>query len=284
MSSIQEAVKLLPPSTLFVNRRNGITTSYRMNSPQSKDLNTETSKLPLVFLHGFNGSSKSWACQFANFTDHVVIAIDAPGFGGSHLVEGGMVAIGNEIADLITSLDLGPVILIGHSMGGMQAQIMAATRPDLCAGLVLSCTHKGYANTSGTPLGDEIMQRIQHRETLDNARYGALRIRKMLAGDIAPDVFNFLAEVAGEIKVDGIISGGTAMHYLDTTDLLANISAPTIIFTSEMDIVVSSTASSALGAGLPKARQIQLAGVGHAPYCEDAPQFNLVLSNFLESI
>lgn len=284
MSSIQDAVKLLPPSKLFVNKRNGITMSYRMSSPQFKDLNTETSKLPLVFLHGFNGSSKSWACQFANFTHHIVIAIDAPGFGRSHVVEGGMAAIGNEIVDLITSLDLGPVILIGHSMGGMQAQILAATHPDLCAGLVLSCTHKGYANTSGTPLGDEMMERIQQRETLDDTGYGALRIRKMLAGDIAPDIFNFLAEVAGEIKVDGIISGGMAMHYLDTTDLLANISAPVTIFTGELDIVVSSIASTALGAGLPNARQIQLAGVGHAPYCEDAPQFNAVLSGFLESI
>ena len=128
------------------------------------------------------------------------------------------------------------------------------------------------------------MERILQRKTMDDAAYGALRIEKMLAGNIAPDIFAFLAEVASEIKVDGITSGGKAMHYLDTTDLLPSIIAPVIIFTCEKDIVVSSEASAALRAGLPTARHIQLAGVGHAPYCEDVPQFNAVLSRFFESI
>ena len=62
------------------------------------------------------------------------------------------------------------------------------------------------------------------------------------------------------------------------------LECPVMILTGEMDIVVSPTAGAALRVGLPNARHIQLAGVGHAPYCEDAPQFNTVLSSFLESI
>lgn len=283
MSSLQDAVGFLPPSKLFLNKKSGITTSYRMSIPKFKDLSAETSKPALVFLHGFNGSSKSWACQFAHFTNHIVIAIDAPGFGGSHVFEGGMAAIADETAHLITSLDVGPAFIVGHSMGGMQAQLLAATRPDLCAGLVLSCTHKGYANTRGTPLDDKMIERIQQRETMDDAAYGALRIRKMLVGDIAPNIFAFLAEVAGEIKVDGIISGATAMHYLDTTNLLTNIAAPVIIFTGEKDIVVSPEAGAALKAGFSKVKHIQLAGVGHAPYCEDPTSFNAAIVDFFHS-
>ena len=80
------------------------------------------------------------------------------------------------------------------------------------------------------------------------------------------------------------MSGGTAMHYLDTTSLLKRITSPVMILTGELDIVVLPTAGAALRAELPNARHIQLAGVGHAPYCEDAPQFNAVLSSFLEGI
>ena len=214
----------------------------------------------------------------------VVIAIDAPGFGESHVVGDSMAAIANETAGLIRNLDLGPVVIIGHSMGGMQAQIIASKYPDLCAGLVLSCTHKGHAHPFGTPLDDAVMERIRQRESMDDSTYGRVRIQKMLARDIAPDIFSFLVSVAGDVRVEGIISGGTAMHYLDTTSLLTNITAPVMILTGEMDIVVSPTAGAALQAGLPNARHIQLAGVGHAPYCEDAPQFNTVLSSFLESI
>ena len=284
MGSFEDALRFLPPSKLFVNKKSGVVTSYRMSDACLKVSSTEKSKPALVFLHGFNGNSKSWVYQFAHFVHSIVIAIDAPGFGGSQVFDGDMAAIANETADLISSLDLGPVILIGHSMGGMQAQLLAAIRPNLCAGLVLSCTHKGYANTSGTPLDEELMERILQRETMEDAAYGALRIRKMLSGNIAPDIFAVLASVAGDVRVEGIISGGTAMHYLDTTSLLKRITAPVMILTGELDIVVLPTAGAALRAELPNARHIQLAGVGHAPYCEDAPYFNAVLSSFLESI
>ena len=106
----------------------------------------------------------------------------------------------------------------------------------------------------------------------------------MLARNIAPEIFSFLASVAGDVRAEGIISGGTAMHHLDTTSLLKRITAPVMILTGEMDIVVSPTACAALRVCLPEAKHIQMAGVGHAPYCEDAPQFNAVLSSFLESI
>ncbi len=284
MGSFQDALRFLPPSKLFVNKESGVETSYRMSDACLKISSTEKSKPALVFLHGFNGSSKSWACQISNFTDYIVIAIDAPGFGKSHVVGDSMATIADETAALIRNLNLGPVIIIGHSMGGMQAQIIASKHPDLCAGLVLSCTHKGHAHPFGTPLDEAMMERIHQRERMDDSAYGRIRIQKMLARDIAPDIFSFLASVAGDVRVEGIISGGTAMHYLDTTRLLKRITAPVMILNGELDIVVLPTAGAALRAELPNARHIQLAGVGHAPYCEDAPQFNAVLSSFLENI
>ena len=284
MGSFQDALRFLPPSKFFVNKKSGVVTSYRMSEACLKVSSNEKSKPPLVFLHGFNGSSKSWSQQISYFNENVVIAIDAPGFGGSHVVGDSMAAIANETAGLIRNLDLGPAIIIGHSMGGMQAQIIASKHPDLCAGLVLSCTHKGHAHPFGTPLDKALMERIHQREMMDDSTYGRIRIQKMLARDIAPEIFSFLASVAGEVRAEGIISGGTAMHHLDTTSLLKRITAPVMILTGEKDIVVSATAGAALRACLPDARHIQLTGVGHAPYCEDVPQFNAALSRFLKSV
>ena len=138
MNKYQQLIDFLPPLSNFRNDISGTTTSYRIN--QSQIENTE--RPALVFLHGFNGSSKSWACQFAHFTNHTVIAIDAPGFGESQSVEGGMVAIADEVAALIASLVTGEVVIIGHSMGGMLAQVLGATYPDTCKAIILSCTHK----------------------------------------------------------------------------------------------------------------------------------------------
>ena len=42
---------------------------------------------------------------------------------------------------------------------------------------------------------------------------------KMLARDIASDIFSFLVSVAGDVRVDGIISGGNGHALPDTTSL-----------------------------------------------------------------
>ena len=227
MRSYQQLIDFLPPLSSFRNEASGVITSYRINQPQ-----IENNERPaLVFLHGFNGSSKSWACQFAHFTSQTVIAIDAPGFGGSQFVDGGMVAIADEVAALISSLVTGKAVIIGHSMGGMLAQVLGATHPDICQAIILSCTHKGRAQPVGSPLRAAEQERIREREVMDDASYGALRVGKMLSGKIDPQIMAFLAAVAGEIRVEGIRCGGFAMQYLDTSPFLDQITAPVAIFT-----------------------------------------------------
>ena len=280
MRSYQQLIDFLPLLSSFRNEASGVITSYRINQPQ-----IENNERPaLVFLHGFNGSSKSWACQFAHFTSQTVIAIDAPGFGGSQFVDGGMVAIADEVAALISSLITGKAVIIGHSMGGMLAQVLGATHPDICQAIILSCTHKGRAQPVGSPLRAAEQERIREREVMDDASYGALRAGKMLSGKIDPQIMAFLAAVAGEIRVEGIRCGGFAMQYLDTSPFLDQITAPVAIFSGANDIVVKPAAAAALKAALPLARHWLLRDVGHAPYCEDAASFNSAIEQFLDYV
>lgn len=268
----------LPPAKIFTNPKSGVSTSFRLQ--YGGDGNTD--RPALVFFHGFNGSSKSWAFQFDYFWGGKVIAIDAPGFGHSGLVDGGMAAIADEVAALMQSQDISQGILIGHSMGGMLAQVLAANYPYLCMGLVLSCTHKGRCQPIDTPLSEAILQRIDERLRLDDAAYGKLRVLAMLKARPEAEIFQFLAAIAGEIRVEGIQNGGLAMHHLDTTTLLPNIKAPVCILTADEDIVVSPDAAAALEADLPQAMIVRLQGVGHAPYCEDAASFNLAVEQFIQ--
>lgn len=280
MRSYQQLKDFLPPLSSFRNEESGVITSYRINQPQIENNERPT----LVFLHGFNGSSKSWACQFAHFTSQTVIAIDAPGFGGSQFVDGGMVAIADEVVSLISNLVTGKAVIIGHSMGGMLAQVLGATHPDICQAIILSCTHKGRAQPVGSPLRAADQERIKEREVMDDASYGALRVGKMLSGKIDPQIMAFLAAIAGEIRVEGIRCGGFAMQYLDTSPFLDQITAPVAIFTGADDVVVKPDAAAALKAGLPQAHHWLLAGVGHAPYCEDAASFNSAIEQFLDYV
>lgn len=96
---------------------------------------------PLVVLHGFTGSKENWLPLMPQLTDRYrVIAPDLPGWGESSRqpsVDYGFAAQAERLAVWLKQLDLGPVRLIGHSMGGGIAAVLAARHPQLVSELVL---------------------------------------------------------------------------------------------------------------------------------------------------
>ena len=268
----------LPARELYVTDEVKRIISFRRRDPV--DVTTPISTL--VFLHGFNGSSASWLYQFSHFKSFRVVSIDAPGFGETSVFEGGMAGFAEAVAQMLSKLGLPSFWLIGHSMGGMLAQIIAAKPGNHCRGLVLSCTHKGRARPDNEPLSEDVLDRVEQRSRLNDQDYGALRIGKMLSGTPSSDIRDFLVSIAGAILVEGIKWGGAAIQYLDTTDYLQDVTAPILILSADQDIVVKPTSLAALIADLPEAQHVELQGVGHAPYCEDADTFNGLVEQFIQ--
>ena len=268
----------LPEPQVFAVHNAKRVISFRQQGPADVTARKPT----LVFLHGFNGSSASWQYQFSHFRSWRVISIDAPGFGQTSLFEGGMAGFAEAVIQMLHDLGLSPFWLVGHSMGGMLAQIIAARTSDNCRGLVLSCTHKGRARPKRDPLSKDVLNRIEQRSRLNDHDYGTLRIGKMLSGTPSPDILDFLVSIAGDITVEAIEWGGAAIQYLDTTDYLRDITAPILILSANQDVVVKPAALAALIADLPAARYVEMQGVGHAPYCEDADTFNSLVERFIQ--
>jgi pimeloyl-ACP methyl ester carboxylesterase len=50
----------------------------------------------------------------------------------------------DDLADIVRALDLGPVIVVGYSLGGLVAQLFARRYPELVAGLVLCATATSF--------------------------------------------------------------------------------------------------------------------------------------------
>ena len=63
-----------------------------------------------------------------------------------------MYDIAKVVMNLLKSLNILECYVVGHSMGGMLAQIMASQYNALVKKLILSCTHKGYGMPSRKPL------------------------------------------------------------------------------------------------------------------------------------
>src|SRR5476649_734535 len=96
--------------------------------------------LPIVFLHYWGGSSRTWDDVIAALpAEYRTIAPDLRGWGDSDAPATGyaLADFANDAQQMIDALDLQQYVLVGHSMGGKIAQLLASRRPRGLAGLVL---------------------------------------------------------------------------------------------------------------------------------------------------
>lgn len=94
----------------------------------------------LVFLHYFAGSSASWDGVIDRLSPRWrCLAPDLPGFGRSPADPGIMTvaAYADEVQRLVRQHAIGAHVLVGHSMGGKIAALLASRRPPNLRGLVL---------------------------------------------------------------------------------------------------------------------------------------------------
>jgi pimeloyl-ACP methyl ester carboxylesterase len=93
---------------------------------------------PVLAIHGITSSSRSWPF-LAEALDNPVFAPDLRGRGRSSALPPpvGMGQHAEDCAAVIEAAGGTPVVVVGHSMGGFVAEVLAARRPELVAGLVL---------------------------------------------------------------------------------------------------------------------------------------------------
>jgi pimeloyl-ACP methyl ester carboxylesterase len=96
--------------------------------------------LPLVFLHSWAGSSRSWKYVVAALPSRLrPIAIDQRGWGRSGSPSSGfqLADLASDAKEIVKALKLDRYVLVGHSMGGKVAQLIASERPEKLSGLIL---------------------------------------------------------------------------------------------------------------------------------------------------
>ncbi|XP_006773478.1 PREDICTED: alpha/beta hydrolase domain-containing protein 11, partial [Myotis davidii] len=113
----------------------------RRSVPLSYTLLDGEAALPaLVFLHGLFGCKTNFnsiAKALARQTGRRVLTVDARNHGDSpHSPDMSYEAMTQDLQDLLPQLGLVPCVLIGHSMGGKTAMLLALQRPDLVERLI----------------------------------------------------------------------------------------------------------------------------------------------------
>ena len=92
-----------------------------------------------MFLHYFAGSLRCWVHVAGDLSrEYRCLCIDLPGFGGLPKpgVDVGVEEMARALGQVVEQLSLGPVVLVGHSMGTQWVVETALQRPELLTTVV----------------------------------------------------------------------------------------------------------------------------------------------------
>ena len=113
-------------------------------------INPDRAAPPIVLLHGFTGRGESWADHASAFRSAGlrVLTPDLPGHGANQPANPSdytMEAAAAQLAALLDREKMGPVHLLGYSMGGRLALYFALHAPQWVASLILESASPGLA-------------------------------------------------------------------------------------------------------------------------------------------
>lgn len=113
-----------------------------------------TDTRPLLIVHGLFGSARNWGVIAKRLSDtRQVIAVDMRNHGDSPWMDSHTYRdMADDLATVIADIGA-PVDVMGHSMGGKAAMVLALTRPELVRRLIVAdIAPVAYSHTQDGPL------------------------------------------------------------------------------------------------------------------------------------
>lgn len=107
--------------------------NYKITEPEVKKYDT-----PIVLIHGLFGDMNNLGMIARGLEEYTTIQVDARNHGDSfHSEEMSYDLMAQDIADLLTHLNIDKVIIIGHSMGGKIAMTVTKVIPEKIDKLII---------------------------------------------------------------------------------------------------------------------------------------------------
>lgn len=265
--------------------------------------------LTVVFVHGFTLNLDCWHFQRAAYRGKVrTVFYDQRSHGRSGRSEGENCTIeqlGRDLKQVLETTAPGPVVLVGHSMGGMSVVSLAAQFPDLfgdkVVGTALIATTAGGLDPGRIlfpmfPLGKVSAQAISRavrvldrgHVLVDRMRGAGFRIARNVTdtfsfGDDVPRsyaefVFDMIDATPFEVVADFYPAFATLDHF-DHLDALASV--PCTVIAGSVDKLTSVGHSRKLHARIPGSELYEAHGAGHMVLLERHEDVTVELDHLL---
>jgi pimeloyl-ACP methyl ester carboxylesterase len=215
----------------------------------------------LVFIHYVGGTARTWDLVAEQLSEgHRCVAPDLRGWGGSDkdATSFDLHTQADDIAAIIQSLGLSQYILVGQSMGGKIAQILAARTPAGLKGLVL------VAPAPPTPMEVPKEQREAALNSYLSPAGVEIALTILTSRQLSPE----LRKQVTDDTLGGTLAAKRAWFErgmtLDIRDLVGNINVPTTVVVGDADKVENEPVlRRELASRISGTEFIILPGVGH---------------------
>jgi pyruvate dehydrogenase E2 component (dihydrolipoamide acetyltransferase) len=237
---------------------------------------------PVVFVHGFGGDLNNWMFVQPTLAEsRRTVALDLPGHGGSvkEVGDGSPDTLSGAVEAALQTLDIARAHLVGHSMGGAIAALVALRRPERVASLSL---------IAPAGLGPEVDSSFIDAFIGAGRRREAAEALSRLVHDPALVSRTMVEDVLRYKRLDGVQAALEAIarawfvggrQQLDLTTQILQLSVPVQVIWGRDDHILPAVQAGALASRLPVHI---LEATGHLPQLEQPAEVGRLLRGFIE--
>lgn len=235
----------------------------------------------VVLLHSLGTDHRLWRHQIGSLTTHYDLSTpDSRGHGKSP--EAGAINLDTWSDDLYRVVeDRGPVHLVGLSMGGLQAILVAARHPELVRSVTIA---NSFARLP-IDVADARINGSTETITRDGmAAFAKDYLDQTLTQPLDASDYAALYDAISTMSPEAYLASATATFRADVVPLLDSITCPALVVTGELDAKIPSERTAEIIGGIDHAEHAIVPRAGHLSCIENPTHFNAVIASFLARV
>lgn len=267
----------------------------------------------IIMTHGWGLDSTIWhdfkrdAASRASLQPHRLVTWDLPGLGRSKAASGAvnLERFAEDLAFLVER-ETGPVVVVGHSIGGMTIQTLARNRPELfgarIVGVVLVNTTytnplktmilSGLAQALRWPVLEPLfrlaiwLQPLAWLGAWQSYLSGTAHLANLIGFGRRPtrSHLEHVTLLATRNPPGVLARGNLAMFGWDATGAMAAVDCPVLVLGGRRDIVTKVEASETIARTTPNVRLDRVEGANHLGFLEHAGHYNTAILDFAAEV
>lgn len=244
---------------------------------------TGGNKPPVVLLHGLMMNGACWApLARALEEDYDVVMPDARGHGSSSALDQGYCYdnLAADVLNLIEALGLATPVLIGHSMGGMTAAVVASRNSQRVKGLVLA--DPTFLTPQRQREVHESDVTAQHRRILKRSKEDFLAEIRIRHSHRSNELIELFAQARFQTSIHAfeILTPPNP----DYMQLINSLNIPSLLVIGGVGAVVSPMVAAELAGLNQRLEVVQIAEAGHGIPYDQPERFSIIVKDFLYSL